>query len=166
VSARAQEFGIDATRLGVCGDSAGGTLAAICCQLLARRGSAGDADLRLALQLLLCPILDYSRLTRSRLSLSKGYLVDEATLEHDLLHYLPEGFDPADPRISPARAHYERIQETGAIAVYHCHPGMIHLFYGLGRMIPYAAAAIERIGDDIRAALANRPVLAARMLAS
>jgi acetyl esterase/lipase len=186
VSARAQDFGIDPTRLGVCGDSAGGTLAAVCCQLLA----LGEGP-RPALQLLLCPILDYRRLTESRLSFGTGYLVDEATLEHDLLHYLPARVDPADPRISPLRAkdlrgmpptvihtaefdplrdegrdYCERIQETGTPAVVYCHPGMIHLFYGLGRMIPYAASAIEGIGADIRAALGNEPVVAARMLAS
>src|ERR1700675_1444294 len=70
VSARAAEFGIDASRLGICGDSAGGTLAAATCQAQARVGSP-----RLALQLLICPILDYSRLTASRREFSSGYLV-------------------------------------------------------------------------------------------
>ena len=31
---------------------------------------------------------------------------------------------------------------------------MIHLFYGLGGVIPYARAAFEQIGREIRAALA------------
>jgi len=192
VWAQAQDFGIDATRLGLCGDSAGGTLAAVCCQLLAgrhrrgRQGLGGDSpghDMpRLALQLLLCPILDYSLMTESRVSFGSGYLVDQATLEHDLLHYLPADIDPADPRISPLRAadlsglpptvihtaeydplcdegrhYFERLKDGGFPAQHHCHPGMIHLFYGLGKMIPYAATAMLRIGNDIRSAFANKP---------
>jgi hypothetical protein len=31
---------------------------------------------------------------------------------------------------------------------------MIHLFYGLGAVIPYAHTAFEQIGGEIRAALA------------
>jgi acetyl esterase len=76
----ASAFGIDAARLGVCGDSAGGTLAAAACQAAARAGGP-----RLALQLLICPILDYSRFTDSRRDFASGYLVDQATLDHDLI---------------------------------------------------------------------------------
>ena len=174
VAAHAEEFGIEAARLGVCGDSAGGTLAAATCHTLARTGSP-----KLALQLLICPILDYSRSTDSRRDLAQGYLVDQATLDHDLLYYLPPGADPADPRISPLRApdlsgvpptiihtaefdplrdegrnYFERLTDTGAAVSYTCHPGMIHLFYGLGGVIPYARTAFEQFGTDIRAALA------------
>jgi acetyl esterase/lipase len=168
-------FGIDGTRLGVCGDSAGGTLAAATCQAVARIGSP-----RLALQLLICPILDYSRSSVSRRELACGYLIDQATLDHDLLHYTPPGTDPADPRISPLRAldvsglphtlihtaefdpmrddgwdYYERLTRAHCAVSYTCHPGMIHLFYGLGAVIPYARTAFELIGGEIRAAWAT-----------
>jgi acetyl esterase len=174
VSTRPAEFGVDASRLGLCGDSAGGTLVAATCQALAQ--SAGP---RLALQLLICPILDYSRATPSKRALGRGYLVDQATLDHDLLHYLPEGTDPGDPLISPlladeltglprtiihtaefdplcdeGRYYFERLQRAHIEVSYTCHPGMIHLFYGLGAVIPYARKAFEQIGSEIRAALA------------
>ena len=174
IGAHAAEFGIDGMRLGICGDSAGGTLAAATAQTVARIGSP-----RLALQLLICPILDYSRSTNSRRDLASGYLVDQATLDHDLLHYAPPGTDPADPRISPLRAddvtglprtlihtaefdplrdegrdYFERLARAHAEVSYTCHPGMIHLFYGLGAVIPYARTAFEQIGGEIRAALA------------
>ncbi len=170
----ASDFGIDAARLGVCGDSAGGTLAAAACQAAARAGGP-----RLALQLLICPILDYSRFTDSRREFASGYLVDQATLDHDLKHYLPAGTDPADPRISPLRApdlsglpptiihtaefdplrdegldYFSRLTQTGSAVSYTCHPGMIHLFYGLGAVIPYARTAFAQIGGEIRTALA------------
>jgi acetyl esterase len=174
IGAHAGQFGIDAQRLGVCGDSAGATLAAVTTQAIARIGTP-----RLALQLLICPILDYSRATASRLELSTGYLIDQGTLDHDLLYYVPAGADPADPRISPLRAedvgglpptlihtaefdplrdegrdYFQRLTLARSEVSYTCHPGMIHLFYGLGTVIPYARTALEQIGGEIRAAMA------------
>jgi len=173
IAAHALEFGIDAARLGICGDSAGGTLAAAVCQALARAGGP-----QLALQLLLCPILDYSRLTDSRREFAAGYLVGQDTLDHDLKHLLPAGMDPADPRVSPLRdtdlsglprtvihtaefdplrdeglEYFTRLTHSGTAVSYTCHAGMIHLFYGLGAVIPYARTAFEQIGGEIRAAL-------------
>jgi acetyl esterase/lipase len=174
IGAHAEDFAIDGARLGICGDSAGGTLAAATAQAVARIGSP-----RLALQLLICPILDYSRATPSRRDLASGYLVDQATLDHDLLYYAPPGVDPSNPRISPLRAqniaglpptvihtaefdplrdegrdYFERLARANSEVSYTCHPGMIHLFYGLGAVIPYARTAFEQIGGEIRAALA------------
>jgi acetyl esterase len=176
IAAHCADFGVDPDRLGICGDSAGATLAAATCQTLARSGGP-----RLALQLLLCPILDYSRKSDSRLRLSSGYLVDEATLDHDLQHYLPDGIQPTDSRVSPllaqsvaglpstiihtaefdplrdeGREYFERLSRANIEVAYTCHPGMIHLFYGLGGVIPYARTAYKQIGDEIRAALAAR----------
>lgn len=174
ISEHAPQFGIESARLGICGDSAGATLAAATCQALAR---AGDARLRL--QLLLCPILDYSRITASKREFSSGYLVDQATLDHDLMYYLPDGVEPSDPRVSPllaesvaglpktvihtaefdplrdeGRNYFERLAQAGNEVSYTCHPGMIHLFYGLGAVTPHARTAFEQIGGEIRTALA------------
>jgi acetyl esterase len=174
ISGRAADFGIDAARLGICGDSAGATLAAATCQSAIQAGGP-----RLTLQLLLCPILDYSRVTASKRELSSGYLVDQATLDHDLMYYLPAGTAPSNPLVSPllatdvfgmprtlihtaefdplrdeGRNYFERLTQAGNEVSYTCHPGMIHLFYGLGAVIPYARTAFEQIGREIRAALA------------
>jgi acetyl esterase len=174
IGEHAAAFGIDVNRLGICGDSAGATLAAATAQSIAR-----DGGLSLKLQLLLCPILDYSRITASKGEFASGYLVDQATLDHDLIHYLPAGVDASDPRVSPllavdvaglpptrihtaefdplrdeGRGYFERLRSAGNDVSYTCHPGMIHLFYGLGAVIPYARAAFEQIGGEIRAALA------------
>jgi acetyl esterase/lipase len=175
VGSHAADFGIDARRFGVCGDSAGATLVAAACHALARSG-----DARPVLQLLICPILDYSRRTGSRADFMSGYLIDQDTLDHDLEHYLPRGADPRDPRISPLLAedlsgvpptivhtaefdplrdegqdYFRRLSQTGSALAYTCHPGMIHLFYGLGAVIPYARSAFEKIGAQIRAALTD-----------
>ncbi len=172
--ARAADYGMDAAKLAICGDSAGATLAASACQAAARA-----QDPPLALQVLICPILDYSRRSGSRLDFASGYLIDQATLDHDLRHCVPGGADAADTRLSPLRApdlsgiprtivhtaefdplrdegleYFERLTHTGTGLSYTCHAGMIHLFYGLGGVIPYARAALEQIGREIRAALA------------
>ncbi|TLZ36045.1 MAG: alpha/beta hydrolase [Gammaproteobacteria bacterium] len=173
VATHAAELGLDPDRLGVCGDSAGATLAAVVCQSAAAFGQP-----RLACQFLLCPIMDYAAESDSRRSLAQGYLIDRATLEHDLRHYLgPEAdrADRADPRVSPLRApgvmnlpptvihtaefdplrdegaaYAERLRAAGVKITYRCHPGMIHLFYGLGALIPYAGTAFGLMGADVR----------------
>ncbi len=93
--------------------------------------------------------------------------------------YLPAGQDAAHPHVSPLRAidlsdqpptqihtaEFDPVQEDGhayaerlraaGVAVRHtCHAGMVHLFYGLGRALPYARDALREIGADVRAGLA------------
>ncbi len=167
----AEHLGLDPRRIGVAGDSAGGTLAAAVCQGLAAAGEGG-----IALQVLLCPILDYQAQTASRREFAAGFLLDEGTLQHDLRHYLEASADPSDPRINPLKApslaglppaclhtaecdplrdegrlYAERLESAGVPVRYGCHPGMIHLFYGLGAVIPGVAEAYRWIGADIRA---------------
>lgn len=173
IAAHAEELSIDRHRLGISGDSAGGTLAAVVCHTLAEAG-----QVPLAFQFLLCPIMDLAAETDSRRSFAAGYLVDRDTLEHDLKHYLPPGVDPADPRISPLRAaevsrlpptavhtaefdplrdegqaYAERLRQAGVRTLYRCHPGMIHLFYGMRGLITYAGVAFAQMGADIRSLL-------------
>jgi acetyl esterase/lipase len=172
IAAHADELFIE--RLGVCGDSAGATLAAVVCQTI-----AAAEQTPLAFQFLLCPITDFALESASRRSLAEGYLVDRDTLQHDLEHYLAAGTDPADPRVSPLRAvdvsrlpptavhtaefdplrdegqaYAGRLQHAGVRTLYRCHPGMIHLFYGMRGLIPYAGVAYAHMGADIRGLLA------------
>jgi acetyl esterase len=174
IATHADELSVDARQLGVSGDSAGATLAAVVCHATMAAGRVP-----LAFQFLLCPITDFAAESDSRRRLAEGYLVDRDTLEHDLKHYLPPGVDRADPRISPLRAvdvsrlpptvvhtaefdplcdegrsYAERLQQAGVRTLYRCHPGMIHLFYGLRGLITYAGAAFAEMGADIRSLLA------------
>ena len=170
-AAHAVELGIDPGRLGICGDSAGATLAAVACRAIQAEGSV-----KLTFQFLLCPILDYAAETESRRAFAAGYLLDRETLAHDLAHYLGPCADPADPRVSPLRAptleglpptcihtaecdplrdegerYAERLGRAGVRVSHRCHPGMVHLFYGLGGVIPQARTAYGAMGTDIRA---------------
>ena len=175
VATHAEELGVDPSRIGVCGDSAGATLAAVVCQTVVATG-----HVRLALQFLLCPIMDFCASTGSRRDYATGYLVDQATLDHDLKHYLGADGDPMHPRVSPLRvadvsglpptcihtaefdplrdegaAYADRLVEAGVKTTYRCHSGMIHLFYGMGALIPYAATAYTLMGTDIRSMLGD-----------
>lgn len=169
----AADFAVDAARTGVCGDSAGATLAAVACQTLAAAGGPP-----LAFQLLLCPILDHAADTPSRREFAQGYFLDRGTLEHDLTYYLGERHGTADPRLSPLRAsdlralpptcihtaefdplrdegadYARRLREAGVPTRYRCHSGMIHLFYGMGALIPYGATAYQQVAADLGALL-------------
>src|SRR3977135_864708 len=169
----AAELRIDRDRIAVGGDSAGATLAAIVCQMAKQaRG------VKLAAQLLLCPIMDFGAETESRSAFGAGYLLAKATMDRDLEHYVPAGLDPTDPRISPlraldfdglppahihtgefdplrdeGRAYADRLTRAGIEVNYTCHPGMIHLFYGMAGVIPYARIAMKDIGAEFKAAL-------------
>jgi acetyl esterase/lipase len=58
-----------------------------------------------------------------------------------------------DPLRDEGHDYFERLTECGVEVSYTCHPGMIHLFYGLGALIPYAGMAFEQVGAQLRAAL-------------
>jgi len=169
----ALELCIDPARLAVGGDSAGGTLAAVICQLAKQAGGPS-----IALQLLLCPVMDLSRESESRKSLGEGYFLDRATLAWAVSHYCAPGQDMADPRISPlcapdfsglppayvhtaefdplgdeGRAYAEALRSAGVPVQFTCHEGMIHHFYGMAGTIAYAQAAIAEAGAAVKAAL-------------
>jgi acetyl esterase/lipase len=99
-------------------------------------------------------------------------------MQHDLACYLAAREPPDDPQISPlcatdfagqprthihtaefdplrdeGHAYAGKLRAAGAEVQHTCHPGMVHLFYGLGRVVPYARAAHARIGAEVRAAL-------------
>jgi acetyl esterase len=167
------EFGLDPTRIGVGGDSAGAALAITACHMM--REAQGPLP---AFQLLLCPITDYAADGGSREEFANGFLVDKAMIDGDLEHYLGGGVQRTDPRVSPLRiaafsglprafihtaefdpfrdeghAYASALLDAGVDAAYTCHAGMIHLFYAMPGVIPYGRSAMKLIGAEIRAAL-------------
>ena len=58
-----------------------------------------------------------------------------------------------DPLRDEGAAFADRLREAGVKTTYRCHSGMIHLFYGMGALIPYAATAYQQMGTDIRSML-------------
>jgi acetyl esterase len=174
IAEHARELGIDKDRIAVGGDSAGGNLSAVVCQLIEQRGGP-----KLALQLLLYPATESGVETPSRLALAEGYLLEKKSIEWFFQQYVAPGTDPIDPRLSPllaadlsglpaahihtaefdplvdeGKTYADKLAAAGVAVEYTCHPGMIHHFFCLAGAIPYARTAIANAGAAIKQALA------------
>jgi acetyl esterase len=96
----AAEFGADPGRIAVGGDSAGGNLAAVVCQLA--RDAGGPAPV---LQWLIYPRTDFGAQTRSLSLFARGFLLTKRDMDFFESQYLgASGLDKADPRVSPLLA--------------------------------------------------------------
>ena len=181
IADNAQRLGLDATRLAVGGDSVGGGLAAAVAQM------AWDADgPAIALQVLICPILDVARAGGSRRTFGDGYFISRAAFARDLADYRGAGAKTSDPRLSPGRAaglaplphailhtaefdpfrdegeaYAKALSAAGVPVMFQRHAGMIHYFYALARAIPAAHDAAALIGAQVRAAFEADAVAAA-----
>ncbi len=96
IETHASELGIDANRIAVGGDSAGGALAAIVAQQ-----AKGP---KIAFQLLMFPVTQIGQETASLREFAIGYFLDKPTLDLFFGSYLPAGQDTSDPRVSPLNA--------------------------------------------------------------
>jgi acetyl esterase len=173
VVAHAGRLGIDATRLAVGGDSAGGTLAAVVA-LMAREAGAPS----IALQVLLYPVTDAGMDTRSYRDLADGYLLTRDGMKWFFGHYLPSAAAAADWRVSPLRApsvagvapalvvtagfdplrdeghaYADKLRDAGVRVDYVCYGGMIHGFVPMGRLLDTANRAVTHIAASLRQAL-------------
>jgi|GEM_PF-842253 acetyl esterase len=178
VSRNPRPFGVDPERLGVAGDGAGATLAAVLCRIARDAGGPG-----IAFQLLICPILDAQGQSSARREPGEGYFLDSETLRRDLELYVPPGVELSDLRLSPLRAEefarlppafihtaeFDPFGEEGeeyaqrlggfGVAVHgRAHPGQIHYFYCMPRMIPYAMDFMSIVGGEIRYAVKLPPL--------
>jgi acetyl esterase len=167
------DFGDDAGRIAVAGDSAGANLAAAV--TIACRGGGGPA---LAAQLLIYPVVDFADdgAYPSRVENSEGYFLTAEDAKWFNSQYLPADFDASDIRASviktpdlsglppavvgtaefdPLRdegeAYAERLRAAGVDVVVRRFDGMIHGFYGMGVISPAAADAVK----TLNAALAD-----------
>jgi acetyl esterase/lipase len=168
---RAAELGVDPERLAVGGDSVGAGVAAAVARFA--RDVGGPP---VALQLLICPILDTDAASRSRDDYGDGYFISRAAFRRDLADYLGRA-DPSDPRVSPLRdarlaglppaivhtAEFDpfrdegelyatRLRDAGVPVRRTRHAGMIHYFYAMARAIPYGREAAAMIGAELREA--------------
>ena len=94
----AADLGVDPERIGVGGDSAGGNLAAVVCQVAQREGGPMPR-----FQLLGVPVTQIGARTRSRELFAEGYFLTKANMDWYEGHYLADA-DPADVRASPLLA--------------------------------------------------------------
>ena len=99
VAANGAAIGVDATKLAIGGDSAGGNLAAAVA--IWARDSGGP---RLRLQVLAYPVTDVVARTESYRRFYDGYGLNAETMEWFFDHYTPDKTSRGDWRVSPMRA--------------------------------------------------------------
>ena len=172
VAREAAALGLDGTRLAVGGDSAGGTLAAVC-GVMAR-----DEGLPLALQLLFYPGTTAHQDTASHRRFAGGPLLDEALIawffgqyvrtpaDREDWRFAPlnaddvEGVAPAwiglaeaDPLVDEGIAFADKLRAAGVAVDLEIYRGVIHEFVKMGRAIPEALQAHDDAGRALRQAL-------------
>lgn len=166
--ANAASLNLDSTRLAVGGDSAGGTLAAVCA-LLAR-----DARLPLALQLLITPGTTAHADTPSHRLFANGFLLDAATVGWFFDQYIDEadrrdwrfaplladdveGVAPAcvvlaecDPVVDEGLAYADRLRAAGVPVALELYRGVTHDFIKMSRMLKEGAAAQQAAAEALK----------------
>ena len=165
-------LGLDTTRLAVGGDSAGGTLAAVCA-LMAR-----DAGLPLALQLLIYPGCIAHADTPSHTTYAQGYVLSAQSIEFFFQQYIPDqvqrddwrfaplnapdhsGVAPAwiglaecDPLVDEGIAYGDALRAAGVAVDLEIYRGMTHEFIKMGRAIAEARIFHQHAAGALRTAL-------------
>jgi acetyl esterase len=173
IAAHAARLGIDAGRLAVGGDSAGGNLATVVALLAREHG--GPA---LAYQALIYPVTDVAAEAQSYADFAEGFMLTRASMRWFIAHYLGGGQDTKDWRVSPLRAPslarvppalvvtagfdplrdegeaYARgLREAGVRVDAVCYGGMVHGFVPMGRLIETGNRAVAHIAATLRQAL-------------
>ena len=170
LAAEGSALGLDCSRLAVGGDSAGGTLAAVCA-LLAR-----DAGLALRLQLLIYPGTTAYQDTDAHRRYAKGFLLDQETISWFFGHYIDpsqrgdwrfsplhaddhQGVAPAwvglaecDPLVDEGIAYADTLRMAGVPVDLDIYRGMIHGFMTMGRALTAARQAHTDAGMALQRA--------------
>jgi acetyl esterase len=173
VEENASDLGIDPNRIAVAGDSAGGNLAAVVCQLAREKDKPS-----IAFQLLIYPATEVNAQTESMRANAEGYFLEKGSLDWFMGHYIPRDADPKDPRLSPllaedlsglppayivtagfdplrdeGKAYAERLKAAGVEAEYVEYKGMIHGFFNMAGVLEVAKQAITDAGAAVKKAL-------------
>jgi len=174
VAAHATVLGIDADRLAVGGDSAGGNLAAVAAQLARQAGAP-----KLCFQLLIYPVAQLAsapEIAAARAS-GKSYFLEHQALDWFTRWYAPDPEHRRDPRLSPLLApdlaglppayvvtagldplcdegrDYADALGRAKVPVTHVnYPGMIHGFFSFRGRLPKAREAATAAANALRAA--------------
>lgn len=163
----ADGLGIDRNRVGVIGDSAGGTLATAVC--LKARDTGAPMP---ACQVLIHLPVQFDEITPSMHEFATGYLLETSAMRWFGDHYLRDERDAQNPYAAPMRAeslaglppalvataefdplrdegeaYGDRLRTDGVVTEVRRYDGMIHAFYGMSRLLDTA----EELYADIAA---------------
>jgi acetyl esterase len=172
VHEHAGELHVDATRIAVGGDSAGGNLAAVV-SLAARE----SRDLPITFQLLIYPATDQHRTSPSHTENGQGYLLTSDTMAYFTGHYIADDAQFDDWRASPllhddlsnlpaalvitagydplrdeGAAYAEKLTAAGNRASYVCFSREIHGFITMGKILDEANTAVALCAAELRRA--------------
>ncbi len=171
IAAHATELRIDAARLLVGGDSAGGNLAAVVA--ISARDGNGPA---IAGQVLIYPATDFAMTHPSHSEPETSILLTHSVIRWFADHYLNGAADIHDWRASPARAstliglppayvltagadplrdegdeYARRLKEAGVAVTHRTFPGQFHGFFTMGKLLQQANVAASEIGAWLKA---------------
>jgi acetyl esterase len=169
----AGQIGVDPTRIGVVGDSAGGNLAAAV--TLRARDENGP---KLAYQVLVYPAVQYGWDTPSALANAEGFLLQRASMEYFWKHYVRSPNDGKNPYCSPlaaedhsglppalivsaefdplcddGRNYANKLENAGVPVKFRLYEGMIHGFLWMSGVLAQSRALVDEIGREVRATL-------------
>jgi acetyl esterase len=170
------ELGADPERIAVGGDSAGGNLATVVCQLAARDG--GPAPV---FQLLIYPVTDFSVERPSREKFGVGFFLTAAEMNWFNEHYVGSvKADPSDPRLSPILAedlsglppafvvtagfdplrdegedYVRALRAAGVPTAHRRFPGLVHAFINWTGISPVSRDAVVELAGSTRAMLST-----------
>ncbi len=172
VARHAKDLGVDAGRLAVGGDSAGGNLAAVAA--LTFRDQGGP---RLKLQVLIYPVTDFAMDSPSYATIANGFTLTRERMRYFRASYLrgPEdiadwraspleapdfsGLPPAlvigaayDPLVDEGKAYADRLAGAGVPVRYSSYEGMTHGFLSVAGAIDVAHTAIAEAATGLRRA--------------
>jgi len=168
LAGHADALGLDGSKLAVGGDSAGGTLAAVCAL------HARDIGLSLALQLLITPGTIAHADTCSHKLFANGFLLDAASIEWFFDQYIAfnhrrdwrfapleatdhSGVAPAcivlaecDPLVDEGIAYGDLLRSQAVAVQLELYRGVTHDFIKMGRAIPEAVQAQQACAQALR----------------
>ncbi len=176
VAANTEQLAVADAPIAVCGDSAGGNLAAV--MALMARDAGGPT---IAAQLLVYPGVDMVDPDRfaSRTENGAGYVLTKETMDWFADHYLAQPSDADDWRASPLRAgsftdlppavvitaEFDPLRDEGAAYAealaaagneveHRVYEGMVHIFFQLGPVVAKGAEAVTQVAEAAKARLA------------
>jgi acetyl esterase len=173
IEENAAQLGVDAGRIAVGGDSAGGMLAAIVTKLAREKGGV-----RIAYQLLLFPNTQMGGETASLNEFAVGYFLERRAIEYFNALYLTPDADKNSSKVSPLRArdfvglppayvmlagydplhdegyaYAEKLRAAGVKVTVADYPEMVHGFIYLQTVLPQAHDAVARAAKAVKQAL-------------
>ncbi len=176
VAQNATALGVDANRIAVGGDSAGGNLAAVIAQMARDRGGP-----KIAFQLLIYPATDWSKESASQREFTQdGYILSRGDMVWFYDHYMTSAADKTNPYFSPAcakslaglppafvltaaidplrdegEAYAEALRKAGVAVTAKRYPGVCHGFIMMGAKLDTGKQALADCCAELKKSISR-----------